>query len=733
MLLLEMKTVHSCFRIGLVCALLAAVPAARGSAANALLPANDFCQTSAFGSWRFGHLHAGIDLSTGGVEGAPVAAIDSCWVWRVSVRNDGYGRAIYVRLPDGRIAVYGHLSAFAPRIEEAVEREQDLRGSYSVDIYNDPYAVTFKKGEIIGFSGASGWGPPHLHFEVRSGMYDHYKIDPFPRYIECADTRPPVINSLRAVPIGIGSSVNGDLIPVALDAGGGGDTLMISGDFGVMVSAYDYTGCGRVTTPVVYEALVDGEPVWSLDLSKFPFGKTNFVWSLYDFDEAGRRYVRLFNPFRLDFHGFDISHADTAYGGFEPGLHDLTVRVADDCGNEARMSVPFLYGEFPAFERFVAERESSLVHFEVGVSPGNAAVEMRYSVAGSPWIMSGEQQITGTGKHEFTFPAGPRAVDVRCRISGGSGLSREGVFRIPALAPSPPEPDLSLSVNGRGIEITARSAEAPSELPVASVFEGIHIEKIPLQPAGEGIFRGIYRPRCQGDAVQARVVFKYGGTEAAAVSGSPLACLERASSAVILTEKFKLRIEVPRDMRPGVLLGCVEGAPVAYEGFTDSLGSLIFQPPGTFFVEKARVCLALREGSMTVKQGVFADRGDQVSFRARADSSGVACFETDFLEKLVVLEDRLPPEIKDFEGRGRREDGKYIFTARASDAGSGVDPETLAAFVDGEVAIAGLDPDTGIITARTTKRLREGSHRFTLEIKDRMGNRVSTENILTLH
>jgi murein DD-endopeptidase MepM/ murein hydrolase activator NlpD len=136
-------------------------------AANPLLPDRDFCRTSSFGSWRFGHLHAGIDLSTGGVEGAPVAAIDSCWVWRVSVRHEGYGRALYVRLPDGKIAVYGHLSAFAPGIEEAVEREQDLRGSYEVDIYNDPYAVNFGKGDIIAVSGGSGWGPPHLHFELR--------------------------------------------------------------------------------------------------------------------------------------------------------------------------------------------------------------------------------------------------------------------------------------------------------------------------------------------------------------------------------------------------------------------------------------------------------------------------------------------------------------------------------------------------------------------------------------
>ena len=151
-----MKTRHRIINtvfFGVVFFLLAAI---QTEAANPLLPDNDFCRTSSFGSWRFGHLHAGIDLSTGGVEGAPVAAIDSCWVWRLSVRNEGYGRAIYIRLPDGKIAVYGHLSAFAPELEEMVEREQDLRGKYEVDIYNEPFAVTFKKGETIAYSGGSG-------------------------------------------------------------------------------------------------------------------------------------------------------------------------------------------------------------------------------------------------------------------------------------------------------------------------------------------------------------------------------------------------------------------------------------------------------------------------------------------------------------------------------------------------------------------------------------------------
>jgi len=723
-----MKTRRRLIYTGLLGLALTGALLPRAMAANALLPDRDFCRTSSFGSWRFGHLHAGIDLSTGGVEGAPVAAIDSCWVWRVSVRNEGYGRALYVRLPDGKIAVYGHLSAFAPEIEEAVEREQDLRGSYSVDIYNEPYAVTFGKGETIAYSGGSGWGPPHLHFELRSGMYDHLKISPFPDYIECADLRAPVIHAIRVVPVGSGSSIGGDFVAAALVDVASPDTLFISGDFGLMVSASDYTGCGRLTSPVIYEARVDNVPVWDLDLSRFPFSKRNFVWSIYDFDEMGRKYVRLFNPWKLDFNGFLISRADTGYGGFAPGMHELSITVADACGNSAAAMVPFRYGEFPKFEKVSCERGATVAHVEVEVSPDGAAARVWHSLGGSAWT----EVRPGAGGGDFTFPVGDGAVDIRCRVSNELGFTREGLFRIPAGGAGGEEPELGLKTTGTGMEITAYSPVPPSELPVARVFEGIKIAKIPLQPVGDGLFRGCYVPACEGDAIQARAVFKYGARKATALAGSPVACLERASSAVLLTESFRLRIDVPRDMRPDVLLGYEEGEPAYYEGYTDSLGCLIFEPPGTYFGERARVCLALREGSLTVKQGVFADRGKTASFRARADSSGVVCFETDFLEKLVVLEDRTRPEIKDFEGKGLREDGRYVFTARAHDEGSGIDSGTIRAFVDGETAIAGYDPDTGVITGRTTKRLREGPHRFTLEVKDRMGNRTSAEHTLSL-
>ncbi|MGD8376771.1 MAG: M23 family peptidase, partial [Acidobacteriota bacterium] len=64
------------------------------------LPA-DLPATASFGEYRPGHLHAGLDFSTGGELGWPVRAAAAGEVFRLKVEPRGYGRAVYVRHPDG--------------------------------------------------------------------------------------------------------------------------------------------------------------------------------------------------------------------------------------------------------------------------------------------------------------------------------------------------------------------------------------------------------------------------------------------------------------------------------------------------------------------------------------------------------------------------------------------------------------------------------------------------------
>jgi murein DD-endopeptidase MepM/ murein hydrolase activator NlpD len=73
--------------------------------------------SSSFGEYRDGHYHAGVDLRTFGRIGLPAIAPEACEATRLRVSPVGYGKALYVRLADGRTAVFAHLSGFSRALD----------------------------------------------------------------------------------------------------------------------------------------------------------------------------------------------------------------------------------------------------------------------------------------------------------------------------------------------------------------------------------------------------------------------------------------------------------------------------------------------------------------------------------------------------------------------------------------------------------------------------------------
>jgi murein DD-endopeptidase MepM/ murein hydrolase activator NlpD len=88
--------------------------------------------TSGYGERRGSHFHGGIDIRTRG-ENLPCIAVDNGWVERVAISPTGYGKTVYMRLPDGRTAVYAHLSRFASKLDSVVRKHQLAGGIYRVD------------------------------------------------------------------------------------------------------------------------------------------------------------------------------------------------------------------------------------------------------------------------------------------------------------------------------------------------------------------------------------------------------------------------------------------------------------------------------------------------------------------------------------------------------------------------------------------------------------------------
>jgi murein DD-endopeptidase MepM/ murein hydrolase activator NlpD len=150
--------------------------------------------TSRFCDYRAGHFHGGLDIRTGGVTGVPVYAIGDGYIFRATTSFKGYGKALYLKLKDGRIIVYGHLSGFFTALDDRILAAQLREKRYRQDLYFKTTDFPVKKGQRVALSGESGTGAPHLHFEMRSA--ENNPINPLESGYSLADKVPPELDEL---------------------------------------------------------------------------------------------------------------------------------------------------------------------------------------------------------------------------------------------------------------------------------------------------------------------------------------------------------------------------------------------------------------------------------------------------------------------------------------------------------------------------------------------------------
>ncbi len=200
--------------------------------------------TSTFGEYRPRRFHTGIDVKTWGKTGYKCFAVRSGYVWRVSVSPYGYGKAVYLKLDTGEIAVYAHLSGFNEEIQSQVEREQLRTGRYRINMYLKPDLLPVAQGDVIAYTGQTGIGAPHLHFEIRDAA--NRPTNPLLKGYKLPDSVSPIATKVSFSPLDAQSEVNSDYQPVIvaprwvkpghyeID-----EAISVWGKVGIAVASYD--------------------------------------------------------------------------------------------------------------------------------------------------------------------------------------------------------------------------------------------------------------------------------------------------------------------------------------------------------------------------------------------------------------------------------------------------------------------------------------------------------------
>ncbi len=319
-------------------------------------PPRPLVLSSSFGEYRPGHYHGGLDYSTGGREGLAVVAPADGEVWRVRASGVGYGRSLYFRFDDGRTSLYGHLSAYAPRIARVVDAAQDRAGRYEVDFEPDPGdSLRFRAGEVLGYSGSTGAGPPHLHAELRTGPEASIAVNPLTQGWSAPDSVAPSLTRLRAAPAAAGARVNGGTEPVEipLTPGGAGPRLRIAGPVDLWVECVDRTdGEGNRIAPYEVAWSVDGRPGARIRFREFDWNAPQEVERTFDEALARSRNQRWIS---LDPPGRARQPVAAWRGEGDPlasvkaaGPHRLSVEARDLAGNAVACVAEILLEDPPA-------------------------------------------------------------------------------------------------------------------------------------------------------------------------------------------------------------------------------------------------------------------------------------------------------------------------------------------------------------------------------------------------
>ena len=167
--------------------------------------------TSSFAEYRPGRFHAGVDIKTWGKTGYALFAIRDGYISRIQVSPFGYGKALYLTLDTGESVVYGHMERFIDEIEDYVWQQQNAKKEYDIRLFPGVSQFRFKQGDLIGYSGQTGVGYPHLHFEMRD--QSGFPINPLDKGYKVNDYTAPVISKIAITPMDAFATVNQDWKP----------------------------------------------------------------------------------------------------------------------------------------------------------------------------------------------------------------------------------------------------------------------------------------------------------------------------------------------------------------------------------------------------------------------------------------------------------------------------------------------------------------------------------------
>ena len=336
-----------------------------------LWPTNSSRLASAtLGETRSAHFHAGLDVKTWGRVGYELYASRDGIVYRVAKGPFGYGNVIYLKHEDGSFTVYAHMDRFTKKLDQLVDSLRWKRRVFVFDQNMEKFKIRYKQGELIGYTGESGAGPPHLHFEIRSPIES--PVNALITNLSVKDRTPPQFSGLAIEPIDKFAKVEGKKSvytksPSRLRRNYNFGTIDVTGQVGLAVDVFDQAD-GASNALAVYELklIVNEKILFHSRIDSFSYSNTRemFLDRVYELlKKKNKGYQRLYKHDGNTLPFYEVALPEAKLN-LEPGLHSFEIIAQDFFGNTSKA-----YGKLRVHESDALPEEES--HWYEPVSLAN--------------------------------------------------------------------------------------------------------------------------------------------------------------------------------------------------------------------------------------------------------------------------------------------------------------------------------------------------------------------------
>jgi hypothetical protein len=308
--------------------------------------------SSSYAEFRGMRFHGGIDLRTRQSNGIPIYSIADGFVSRLKVQHRGFGYALYVDHPGLKVrAVYGHLDDYAQPMAGYVEAKLKKMGvRYGLDDSFGAEKFPVKKGQLIAYTGETGIGPSHLHFELRT--FNDEPLSPTAVGYRVPDKIIPELIGLHIDPLSPTTVINGRLTSTEIPLKkqnpslyGWQNPIVISGKAGFHLGLIDHGEGGNRFGVEFVTVLLDGKKIYEWAFQQYSYDDNIYCPYVYDYPRTNRPgtgyvYTLFRKPFgKIPFAG-DWPDWAGCLGDQAPGNHRLEITAVDFGGNKVTAAGP---------------------------------------------------------------------------------------------------------------------------------------------------------------------------------------------------------------------------------------------------------------------------------------------------------------------------------------------------------------------------------------------------------